>query len=181
MDWTKQKRRDFYIYYGAACLELVSLYVTTESLEYHILQSLVGLEQEKFRQSVREMFYALGGKLMVTTPWTILQEYVYSPDIHKKVKKQHSHQHVLFFIQSSPLFEVLTDTEMANLTLYVCEGIDLNDAPFIGKEEEDEDVLDMEQLKQILLEYAERYYQKYPENFMVLSSIIWRDLFEENK
>ena len=81
MDWTKQKRRDFYIYYGAACLELVSLYVTTESLEYHILQSLVGLEQEKFRQSVREMFYALGGKLMVTTPWTILQEYVYSTQL----------------------------------------------------------------------------------------------------
>ena len=97
------------------------------------------------------------------------------------MKKQHSHQHVLFFIQSSPLFEVLTDTEMANLTLYVCEGIDLNEAPFIEKEGEDEDVLDMEQLKQILLEYAERYYQKYPENFMVLSSIIWRDLFEENK
>lgn len=72
---------------------------------------------------------------------------------------------------------------MAKLTLYVCEGIDINDTAYATSPENEEeyDVLDMEELKQVLLEYAERYYEKDPENFMVLSSITWKDLFEENK
>ena len=86
MDWTKQKRRDFYIYYGAVCLELTSLYMTTDSVDYHILKALVGLEEDKFRHSVREMFYVLGGKLIVTTPWTILQEYINRKQVAYKLK-----------------------------------------------------------------------------------------------
>lgn len=112
-----QKRRIVYVFYGAVCLELSSMYLEGDSVQKECLTSMKSLTVVQFQNGVKDALHETGGKLFVPTSWTFLASITNRPNLLKNVKEPATYAVALALVQMTPFYVELSDVEMAMLAV----------------------------------------------------------------